>query len=87
MSIAPSQVMEVDSSEDSEDALSKSITSEDSLPSGTELNEYGKSGVTLKTLRRLAMGRKNSQRKYHKLGTALRIYDEVDLTCENFQGD
>ncbi|MBW0476306.1 hypothetical protein O181_016021 [Austropuccinia psidii MF-1] len=41
-SIVPSQIMEVDSSEDSEDSLSKSISSSDSLPSATELNEHGK---------------------------------------------
>ncbi|MBW0468962.1 hypothetical protein O181_008677 [Austropuccinia psidii MF-1] len=41
----PSPIMEVDSyenSEDSEASLSKSTSSSDSLPSETELNEYGK---------------------------------------------
>ncbi|MBW0556933.1 hypothetical protein O181_096648 [Austropuccinia psidii MF-1] len=45
-SSAPSPKMEVDSSKDSEDSessLSKSISSSESLPSKTELNEYGKS--------------------------------------------
>ncbi|MBW0518701.1 hypothetical protein O181_058416 [Austropuccinia psidii MF-1] len=57
--------MEVDSFEDSEDSeasLSKSYSSSDSLPSDTDLNEYGKSGVTLRMSRRLEMGSKASQR-------------------------
>ncbi|MBW0464439.1 hypothetical protein O181_004154 [Austropuccinia psidii MF-1] len=80
--------MEVESSEDFEDfeaLLSKSISSSDPLASATELNEYQKSGVTLRGLRRLAMGRKTSQINSHKPATALKIYDEIDLTCENCQ--
>ncbi|MBW0563730.1 hypothetical protein O181_103445 [Austropuccinia psidii MF-1] len=38
----PFSIMEVDSSKDSEASLSKSISPSDSLPSATELNEYGK---------------------------------------------
>ncbi|MBW0581384.1 hypothetical protein O181_121099 [Austropuccinia psidii MF-1] len=74
--------MEVDSSENSEDSLSKSISSSDSLPSETELN---KSEVTLKRSRRLEIGRKSSQRKSQRSVTSLKIYDAIDLTCENFQ--
>ncbi|MBW0483093.1 hypothetical protein O181_022808 [Austropuccinia psidii MF-1] len=59
-SIEPSEIMEVDSSKDSEASLSKSITSSYSLTSETELNEYGKSGVTLRRSRRLAIGRRTS---------------------------
>ncbi|MBW0581954.1 hypothetical protein O181_121669 [Austropuccinia psidii MF-1] len=58
----PSPMMEVDSSEnseDSEDSLSKSISSSDSLPTETELN---KSEVALRRSRRLAIGRKTSQK-------------------------
>ncbi|MBW0563412.1 hypothetical protein O181_103127 [Austropuccinia psidii MF-1] len=79
--------MEVDSSddyEDSEDSLSKSISSSDSLPSETELN---KSEVTLRRSRRLEIGSKTSQRKSHKPETSLKIYNEIDLTCENFQNN
>ncbi|MBW0489342.1 hypothetical protein O181_029057 [Austropuccinia psidii MF-1] len=64
-SIEPSPIKEMDSSEDckySQASLSKSIRSSDSLPSDTESNEYDKSGVTLRRSRRLAMGRKTSQR-------------------------
>ncbi|MBW0590148.1 hypothetical protein O181_129863 [Austropuccinia psidii MF-1] len=77
--------MEVDSSENSEDSegsLSKSIGSSDSLPSETELN---KSKVTLRRSRRLAIGRKTSQRKSHKPATSLKIYDAIDLNCEHCQ--
>ncbi|MBW0565801.1 hypothetical protein O181_105516 [Austropuccinia psidii MF-1] len=73
--------MEVDSSknpEDSEDSLSKSISSSDSLPSETELN---KSEVNLRRSRILAIGSKNSQRKSQKPATSLKIYDAIDLTC------
>ncbi|MBW0569618.1 hypothetical protein O181_109333 [Austropuccinia psidii MF-1] len=80
--------MEVDSSEDSEDyeaSFSKSIRSSDSLPSAIELNEHGKSGVTLRRSRRLAIGRKTSQRESHKPATSLKIYDASDLTCEPCQ--
>ncbi|MBW0587780.1 hypothetical protein O181_127495, partial [Austropuccinia psidii MF-1] len=76
----PSPIMEVDSSEnseDSEDSLSKSISSSDSLPSATELN---KSEVTLRRSRRLEIGSKTSQRKSHKPATSLKIYDAIDLT-------
>ncbi|MBW0487450.1 hypothetical protein O181_027165 [Austropuccinia psidii MF-1] len=79
--------MEVDSSEnsaDSEDSLSKSITSSDSLPSETELN---KSEVTLRGSRRLAIGSKTAQRKSHKPATSLKIYDAIDLSCENCQSN
>ncbi|MBW0543573.1 hypothetical protein O181_083288 [Austropuccinia psidii MF-1] len=79
--------MEVDSSEnseDSEDSLSKSISSSDSLHSETELNE---SEVTLRRSRILAIGRKTSQRKSHKPATSLKIYDAIDLTFENFQSN
>ncbi|MBW0576081.1 hypothetical protein O181_115796 [Austropuccinia psidii MF-1] len=75
--------MEVEScenSEDSEDSLSKSINSSDSLPSATELN---KSEVTLRRSRRLAIGSKTSQRKSHKPSTRLKIYDATDLNCEH----
>ncbi|MBW0576050.1 hypothetical protein O181_115765 [Austropuccinia psidii MF-1] len=77
--------MEVDSyedSEDSEDSLSKSISSSDSLPSETELN---KSEVTFRRYRRLAIGSKTSQRESHKPVTSLKIYDAIDLTCEHCQ--
>ncbi|MBW0504396.1 hypothetical protein O181_044111 [Austropuccinia psidii MF-1] len=84
-SCAPSPIMEVDSSKDSEASLSKSISSSDSLPPETELNEYRKSGVTLKSSRILAMGSKTSQRKSHKPETSLKIYDAIDLTCEHCQ--
>ncbi|MBW0518296.1 hypothetical protein O181_058011 [Austropuccinia psidii MF-1] len=80
--------MEVDSSEDSEDSessLSKSLSSSDSLPSKTELNEYGKSEVTLIRSKRLAIGSKTSQRKSHKPATSLKIYDAIDLICEHCQ--
>ncbi|MBW0574327.1 hypothetical protein O181_114042 [Austropuccinia psidii MF-1] len=40
-SFSPSPIMEVDSSEDYEASLSKKISSSDSLPSETKLNEYG----------------------------------------------
>ncbi|MBW0594146.1 hypothetical protein O181_133861 [Austropuccinia psidii MF-1] len=81
----PSPVLEVDSSEnyeDSEDSLSKSISSSDSLPSDTELN---KSEANLRRSRRLEIGSKTSQRKSHKHATSLKIYDEIDLTCEHCQ--
>ncbi|MBW0568487.1 hypothetical protein O181_108202 [Austropuccinia psidii MF-1] len=81
----PSPILEVDSSEnyeDSGDSLSKSISSSDSLPSATELN---KSEVTLRRSRRLAIGSKTSQRKSHKPATSLKIYDAINLTCENCQ--
>ncbi|MBW0577636.1 hypothetical protein O181_117351 [Austropuccinia psidii MF-1] len=83
----PSPIMEVDSSEDSEyseDSLSKSIISSDSLPSATELN---KAEVTLRRSGRLANGNKTSQRKSHKPATILKIYDAIDLTCEHFQSN
>ncbi|MBW0510984.1 hypothetical protein O181_050699 [Austropuccinia psidii MF-1] len=86
----PYPTMEVDSSENSEDSkgsLSKSISSSDSLPSEAELNEYGKSEVTLRSSRRLAIGSKTSQRKSHKPSTCLKIYDAIDLTCEHFQSN
>ncbi|MBW0589971.1 hypothetical protein O181_129686, partial [Austropuccinia psidii MF-1] len=82
--------MEVDSSENSEDSeasLSKSISSSDSLPSATELNEYGKSEVTLTRFRRLEIGSKTSHRKSHKPATSLNIYDAIDLTCEHCQSN
>ncbi|MBW0562184.1 hypothetical protein O181_101899 [Austropuccinia psidii MF-1] len=82
--------MEVDSSENSEDceaSFSKSISSSDSLPSEAELNEYGKSEVTLRRSRRLAIGSKTSQRKSHKPATSLNIYDAIDLTCEHCQSN
>ncbi|MBW0536572.1 hypothetical protein O181_076287 [Austropuccinia psidii MF-1] len=77
--------MEVDSSENSEDSealLSNSISSSDSLPSATELN---KSEVTLRRSRRLEIGSKTSQRKCHKPGTSLKIYDAIYLSCEHCQ--
>ncbi|MBW0566531.1 hypothetical protein O181_106246 [Austropuccinia psidii MF-1] len=83
----PSPIMEVNSSEDyedSEDSLSKYISSSDSLPSATELN---KSEVTLRRSRRLAIGIKNSQRKSPKPATSLKIYDAIDLTCEHRQSN
>ncbi|MBW0549841.1 hypothetical protein O181_089556 [Austropuccinia psidii MF-1] len=79
--------MEVDSSEnseDSEDSLSKSISSSDCLPSATELN---KSEVNLRRPRRLAFGSKTSQRKSQKPATSLKIYDAIDLTCEHCQSN
>ncbi|MBW0463520.1 hypothetical protein O181_003235 [Austropuccinia psidii MF-1] len=79
--------MEVDSSEDSEDSedpLSKSISSSDSLPSATELS---KSEVTLRRSRRLSIGIKTSQRKSHKPATSLNIYDAIELTCEHCQSN
>ncbi|MBW0590487.1 hypothetical protein O181_130202 [Austropuccinia psidii MF-1] len=82
--------MEVDSSENSEDSkgsLSKSISSSDSLPSAAELNEYGKSEVTLRGSRRLAIGSKSSQGNSHKLATSLNIYDAIDMTCEHCQSN
>ncbi|MBW0530417.1 hypothetical protein O181_070132 [Austropuccinia psidii MF-1] len=86
----PSPIMEVDSSENSEDSgdsLSKSISSSDSLPSATGLSEYGKSEVTLRRSIILSIGIKNSQRKSHKPDTSLRIYDAMDLTCEDCQSN
>ncbi|MBW0578578.1 hypothetical protein O181_118293 [Austropuccinia psidii MF-1] len=83
----PSPIMEVDSSEnyeDSEDSLSKSISSSDLLPSETELN---KSEFTLRRSMRLAIGSKISQRKSHKPSTSLKIYDAIDLTCNHFQSN
>ncbi|MBW0492248.1 hypothetical protein O181_031963 [Austropuccinia psidii MF-1] len=83
----PSPIMEVDSSEDSgdsEDSLSKYISSSDSLPSATELN---KSEVTLRRSRKLEIGIKNSQRKSYKPATSLKIYDAIDLTCEHCQSN
>ncbi|MBW0580392.1 hypothetical protein O181_120107, partial [Austropuccinia psidii MF-1] len=83
----PSPIMEVDSSEDSEEceaSLSKSISSSESLPSATELK---KSEVTLKRSKRLAIGSKTSQRKSHKPATSFKIYDAIDLTCEHFQSN
>ncbi|MBW0569083.1 hypothetical protein O181_108798 [Austropuccinia psidii MF-1] len=80
--------MEVDSSkksEDSEASLSKSISSSDSPRQATELNEYGKSEVTLRGSRKLTIGSKNSQIKSHKPATSLKIYDAIDFTCENCQ--
>ncbi|MBW0563909.1 hypothetical protein O181_103624 [Austropuccinia psidii MF-1] len=82
--------MEVDASEDSQDSeasLSKSITSSDSLPSETELNEYSKSGVTLRGSKRLEMGSKPSQRKSHKPSTRLKRYDAIGFTCEQCQSN
>ncbi|MBW0500963.1 hypothetical protein O181_040678 [Austropuccinia psidii MF-1] len=79
--------MEVYSSEnsaDSEDSLSKAISSSDSLPSETALN---KSEVTLRRSRRLKIGSKTSQRKSHKPATSLKRYDAIDLTCEHFQSN
>ncbi|MBW0525299.1 hypothetical protein O181_065014 [Austropuccinia psidii MF-1] len=86
-SFAPSPIMEADSSEDSEASLSKSISSSDSLPSATELKEYGKSEVTLRKSRRLAMGSKTSQRNSHKPATSLKIYYAINLTCEHCQSN
>ncbi|MBW0460454.1 hypothetical protein O181_000169 [Austropuccinia psidii MF-1] len=86
-SFSPSPIMEVDSSEDSEDSeasLSKSISSSDSLPSAAELNEYGKSGVSLGRSRILSMGSKASQIIFHKPDTILKIYEAIDRICENF---
>ncbi|MBW0524110.1 hypothetical protein O181_063825 [Austropuccinia psidii MF-1] len=63
----PSPIMEVDSSEDSQDSegsSSKSISSSDSLPSETELN---KSEVTLRRSRRLVIGSKTSQKNHASL--------------------
>ncbi|MBW0546326.1 hypothetical protein O181_086041 [Austropuccinia psidii MF-1] len=79
--------MEVDSSKGSEASLSKSISSSDSLPSETELNEYGKSEVTLRKSRILAIGSKTSQRNSHKPATSLNRYDAIDLTCEHCQSN
>ncbi|MBW0508025.1 hypothetical protein O181_047740 [Austropuccinia psidii MF-1] len=79
--------MEVDSSEayeDSDDSLSKSISSSDSLLSETELN---KSEVTLRRSRRLAIESKASQKKSHKPETSLKIDDAIDLTCEHCQSN
>ncbi|MBW0524805.1 hypothetical protein O181_064520 [Austropuccinia psidii MF-1] len=86
-SCAPSPIMEVDSSKDSEASLSKSISSSYSLPPETELNEYGKSGVTLKRSRRLEISSKTSQRKSHKPETSLKIYDAIHLTYEHCQSN
>ncbi|MBW0466953.1 hypothetical protein O181_006668 [Austropuccinia psidii MF-1] len=86
-SMAPSEIMEVDSSEDSEASLSRSISSSDSLPSEAEFNEYGKSGVTLRRSRRLEMGSKNSQRKSHKPATGLKIYESIELTYGHCQSN
>ncbi|MBW0570392.1 hypothetical protein O181_110107 [Austropuccinia psidii MF-1] len=83
----PSPIMEVDSSkdfEDSDDSLSKSLSSSDSLTSATELN---KSEVTLRRCRRLAIGSKTLQRKSHKPATSLKMYDAIDLTCEHCQSN
>ncbi|MBW0559683.1 hypothetical protein O181_099398 [Austropuccinia psidii MF-1] len=63
----PSPIMEVYSSEDSEDSeasLSKLISSSDSLPSATELN---KSEVTLRRSRRLAIRSKTAQKNHTSL--------------------
>ncbi|MBW0528981.1 hypothetical protein O181_068696 [Austropuccinia psidii MF-1] len=79
--------MEVDSSEDSEyseTSFTKSISSSVSLPSATELNN---SEVTLRSFRRLEIGRKTSQRKSHKTATSLKIHDAIDLTCEHCQSN
>ncbi|MBW0482751.1 hypothetical protein O181_022466 [Austropuccinia psidii MF-1] len=78
--------MEVDSSKNSEypeASLSKSISSSDSLPSETELNEYGRSEVTVRRSRRFAIGSKTSQRKSHKPETSLEIHYAINLTCEH----
>ncbi|MBW0582259.1 hypothetical protein O181_121974 [Austropuccinia psidii MF-1] len=89
----PSANIEVDSSsnseyyeysEDSEDSLSKSISSSDLLPSATESN---KSEVTLRRSRRLAIGIKTSQIKSHKPATSLNIYDSMELNCEHCQSN
>ncbi|MBW0570091.1 hypothetical protein O181_109806 [Austropuccinia psidii MF-1] len=83
----PYPIMEVDSSENSEyseDSLSKSFSSSDSLPSETELN---KSEVTLRRSRRLAIGSKTSQQKVHKPATRFNIYDPIDFTCEHCQSN
>ncbi|MBW0476667.1 hypothetical protein O181_016382 [Austropuccinia psidii MF-1] len=74
--------MEVESSENSEYSLSKSINSSDSLPSETQSNKLK---VNLRRSRRLAIGRKTSQRKSHKPFTSLKIYDAIALTCEHCQ--
>ncbi|MBW0585455.1 hypothetical protein O181_125170 [Austropuccinia psidii MF-1] len=82
--------MEVDSSSNSEyleASFSKSISSSDSLPSATELNEYGKSEVTLRRSRILGNGSKTSKRNPDNPSTSLKIYDAIDLTCEHFQGN
>ncbi|MBW0460974.1 hypothetical protein O181_000689 [Austropuccinia psidii MF-1] len=82
--------MEVDSSENSKDyeaSLSKQISSSDSLPPETELNEYGKSEVTLRRSRRLEIGSKNSQRKSQNPSISLKIYDATYLTCEHCQSN
>ncbi|MBW0573753.1 hypothetical protein O181_113468 [Austropuccinia psidii MF-1] len=76
--------MEVDSSEDSEDSLSKSISSSDSLLSETELNI---SEVTLRRSRRLAIESKTSKRRSQKPATSLNIYDAIELNCENCQSN
>ncbi|MBW0469830.1 hypothetical protein O181_009545 [Austropuccinia psidii MF-1] len=81
----PSPIMEVDSSENSEDSeasLSKSISSSDSLPSATELK---RSEATLRRSRILEIGSKTSQRKSCKPATSLKIYDAIDLTCKHCQ--
>ncbi|MBW0541464.1 hypothetical protein O181_081179 [Austropuccinia psidii MF-1] len=77
--------MEVDSSEDSEPSLSETITSSNSLTPETKLNEYGKSGLTLRSCKSLAMGRKTSQRNSHKPEIFLKIYDAIEFTCEYCQ--
>ncbi|MBW0550334.1 hypothetical protein O181_090049 [Austropuccinia psidii MF-1] len=82
---SPSPITEVDSSEDSEPSLSKSISPSDSLPSATEVKEYGKSGSTLIRSQRLELGNKVSQRKSHKPAKRLRIYDTTYLTFEHCQ--
>ncbi|MBW0558816.1 hypothetical protein O181_098531 [Austropuccinia psidii MF-1] len=88
--------MEVDSSENSENSkdsedskasLSKSSSSTDSLPSVTELNEYGRSEVTLRKSRILEISSKTSQRKSYKPATSLKIYDALYLTCEPCQSN
>ncbi|MBW0495011.1 hypothetical protein O181_034726 [Austropuccinia psidii MF-1] len=84
-SVDPTQTMEVDSTEDSESLLPKSLTSSDLLPSETEFNEYGKSGFTLKSSRRLAMSSRALKRNFQKPVSAFNIYDPIELTCEDFQ--
>ncbi|MBW0565676.1 hypothetical protein O181_105391 [Austropuccinia psidii MF-1] len=86
----PLPMMKVDSaknSEDSEASLSKSISSSYLLSSESVLNGYGKSEVTLRSSRRLAIGRKTSQRKSHNPSISLKLHETIHLTCENFQSN
>ncbi|MBW0589654.1 hypothetical protein O181_129369 [Austropuccinia psidii MF-1] len=84
--IPPSKVTRTITSR-SQSNVPSPIISSDLLPSATESNEYGISEDILRSSRRLAIGRKTSQRNSHKPATSLKIYDAIDLTCEHCQSN